>query len=119
MNKKCNQYESLFTFREESELKEHIKNCPDCKEEQAKMDKISSLIQEVKPYYIQKRIASFSRMKVACILCFGLFIGLMLGYFAQYAGNSTRYYTSDSTNSLQTTNEYGIPVDTYGLITVN
>lgn len=123
MNEKCKKYESLFTFRDEKELEEHIKNCPDCKAEQEKMDKVSELIKEVKPYYMQKRKASYNRMKVACILCLGLFVGILLGHFSQNLIKSPTSYTtlsSDSTTSSTSSfNEYGMPVDSYGLITVN
>ena len=118
MKEKCTKYESLFTFRDEKELEEHIKTCPDCQAEQEKMDKVSSLLQEVKPYYIQKRKDSFSRMKVACVLGLGLFVGVLLGHFAQYVMPTTTYGTSSS-DTTSSFNEYGMPVDSYGLITVN
>ena len=118
MNEKCTKYEALFKFRDEKELEEHIKTCPECQKEQEKMEKISSLIQEVKPYYIKKRKDSFGRMKVACILGLGLFVGVLLGHFAQFVmpTNTSSYDVSSSSYSV---NEYGIPIDSYGLITVN
>lgn len=119
MKEKCTKYESLFTFRDEKELEEHIKTCPDCQAEQEKMEKVSNLLQEVKPYYIQKRRNSFGRMKVACILGLGLFVGVLLGHFAQYIMPTTAYNTSSSDTTTSSVNEYGIPVDSYGLITVN
>lgn len=119
MKEKCTKYESLFTFGNEKELEEHIKNCPDCQAEQEKMEKVSILLQEVKPYYIQKRKDSFSRMKVACILGLGLFVGVLLGHFAQYVMPTTAYNTSSYDTTTSSVNEYGIPVDSYGLITVN
>ncbi len=119
MKEKCTKYESLFTFGNKKELEEHIKNCPDCQAEQEKMEKVSSLLQEVKPYYIQKRKDSFSRMKVACVLGLGLFVGVLLGHFAQYVMPTTAYNTSSYDTTTSSVNEYGIPVDSYGLITVN
>lgn len=114
MTKKCTKFESLFLFRGNEELEEHLKECPDCRAEKEKMDRVSELIQEVKPYYINKRRKSFTRLKVACVLCLGLFSGMLIGYFVQYGytnGTTTSYYSSAST-----TNEYGMPVDSYGLI---
>ena len=55
MDEKCNQYEPLFTFRSEEELIEHIQNCPECQKEHEKMQKVSELLQEVKPYYLKRR----------------------------------------------------------------
>jgi len=66
--KKCTKYESLFTFSSEEELKEHLDECEDCRREQEEMDKISELIQEVRPYYFQKRTNSINSFKVACVL---------------------------------------------------
>lgn len=120
MKEKCTKYENLFTFRSEEELEEHIKTCPDCKAEQEKMDKVSELLQEVKPYYVQKRNASYNRLKVACILGFGLFVGVLLGHFSQnIVPTSTYTSTNSDTASTSNFNEYGMPVDSYGLITVN
>ena len=120
MKEKCTKYEALFKFRDEKELEEHIKTCPDCQKEQAKMEKISSLIQEVKPYYIKKRKDSFGRMKVACVLGLGLFAGVILGHFAPQIVTPTNSNSYDfSSSSYSSVNEYGMPIDSYGLITVN
>ena len=104
-------------FRDEAELEEHLKSCPDCRAEKEKMDKVSMLLQEVKPYYVQQRKRSFTRLKVACILCFGMFTGMLIGYFTQFGYTSTAgsaYY-----ETTQATNDYGMPIDSYGLISLN
>ncbi|MBQ3311116.1 hypothetical protein IJG72_03475 [bacterium] len=121
MNKKCTEFEKLYLFRTESELAEHVKDCPDCQAEMEKMNKVSELIQEVKPYYIKQRKIASTRLKVACILCFGMLTCLSVTYFTQLAGQNMQatYYTTDSVQYSQTTNEYGIPLDNYGLIAVN
>ena len=67
MKEKCSKYEALFTFRSEDELLEHVQNCEDCRIEHEKMQKISDLIQEVKPYYKKKR-KNFAKLKAACAL---------------------------------------------------
>ncbi len=119
MKEKCTKFESLFLFRDEKELQEHLKECPDCRQEQEKMDKVSELIQEVKPYYVKKRKDSFTRLKVACILCFGLFTGMLIGYFSQYGYITTANYNYSDTSTQSATNEYGMPIDNYGLISLN
>ena len=116
MKEKCTKYESLFLFRDEEELQEHLRNCPDCQKEHEKMEKVSDLLKEVKPYYAKKRKNSFARLQVACVLCFGLFAGTIIGYFTQYT--NTNYNYSESSTQL-TTNEYGMPIDSYGLISLN
>lgn len=118
MKEKCTKFESLYIFKSEDELKEHVQNCPECQAEMQKMERVSELIQEAKPYFVYKQKLSYTKMKVACIMCFGLFAGTLIGYFTQF-----NYYISannySSEYSTQATNEYGIPVDNYGLITVN
>lgn len=118
MDEKCTKFETLYLFRDENELQEHLKECPDCQKEQEKMDKVSELIQEVKPYFAKKRKNSFTQLKVACILCLGLFAGMVIGYFSQYNFVTTANYSYSDT-STQLTNEYGMPIDNYGLISLN
>jgi len=117
-DKNCNKYEALFIFKNEKELFEHIETCPTCKYVHEKMKKISELIQEVRPYYIKRRASSKNFLKIACTLFIGIFTGLMIGYFVQYT-TTVNYYSAESSSTIQTTNEYGIPIDNYGLITVN
>lgn len=117
--KKCTKYESLFTFSSEEELKEHLDECEDCRREQEEMDKISELIQEVRPYYFQQRRNSINSFKVACVLFIGLFAGTLLGYFVQFPYVDSSSYTVSSTSSVSNVNEYGMALDNYGLITVN
>ena len=50
MKDKCTKYEALFTFANEETLRQHIETCEDCRKEQEKMDKVSELIGEVKPF---------------------------------------------------------------------
>lgn len=117
MTEKCTKFESLYLFKSNEEIEEHLKECPDCRAEQEKMDKVSELIQEVKPYYINKKRESFTRLKVACILCLGMIVGIVIGYFTQI---DVRFNTTASySTSTSTTNEYGMPIDSYGLIDLN
>ena len=118
MKEKCTKFKSLYLFRDEAEFEEHLKECPDCRAEKEKMDKVSELLQEVKPYYARQRKMSFTRLKVACILCFGMFTGMLIGYFTQY-GYTTISASSNYSETVQTTNEYGMPIDSYGLISLN
>ena len=67
MKEKCTKYESLFTFRSEEELMQHIEECEDCRLEHEKMQKVSELIKEVKPYFRERR-RNLAKVKVACAL---------------------------------------------------
>ena len=78
MKEKCSKYEALFTFLDENEFKKHLEECEDCREQQAKMDKVSALIQEVKPVYLEKR-KSFAKLKIACAAFAILLSGTVLG----------------------------------------
>ena len=111
MDEKCTQYESLFTFRTDEELMEHVNSCEECKREHEKMQKVSELIQEVKPYYRKKR-RNTARLKVACALFLIIACGTTLGVIN---------FNTDIADTLKygetlTAEDLGLPVDSYGLI---
>jgi len=114
MKDKCNKYEALFTFSNEEELKKHLETCEDCQKEQEIMDKVSGLLQEVKPLLIEKR-KSAAKLKIACAAFAILLSGTMLGVinFNQDISDTLRY---GQTLSVE---DYGFPVDSYGLIMVD
>ena len=51
---KCTKYEGLFIFSDEETLQQHVEKCEECKKEHEKMQKVSSLLSEVKLYYKAK-----------------------------------------------------------------
>jgi ERCC4-related helicase len=111
MDEKCKQYESLFTFRSQEELMEHIQTCDECKHEHEKMQKVSELIQEVKPYFLKKR-KNTARLKVACALFLIALCSTTLGVIN---------FNTDIADTLKygetlTAEDLGLPVDSYGLI---
>lgn len=113
MTEKCNKYEAIFTFGDEEMMKSHLKSCPDCQKEQEEMDKVSSLLAEVKPYYVQKR-KNFAKLKMACAVFTILFSGTVLGVVNLNTDVSDilKYGTTLSAEDL------GFPVDSYGLLMV-
>ncbi|MBQ3819329.1 hypothetical protein II810_02670 [bacterium] len=113
MKDKCNKYEALFTFADEKTLADHIKTCEDCAKEQETMDKISDLLKEVKPYYIQKR-KSRAKLKAACAALFILLSGTTLGVINLDTdiSDTIKYGMTLSADDL------GLPVDEYGFIMV-
>lgn len=113
MKEKCTKYEALFTFRSEEELNQHIAECEDCKLEHEKMIKISELIKEVKPYYREKR-KNLAKIKIACALCMIMLSGTTLGVINLNTdiSDTLKYGTTLSSEDL------GLPVDSYGLIMV-
>lgn len=113
MDDKCKKYESLFVFRSSEELNSHIESCEDCKLEDEKMKKVSSLIQEVKSHYIAKK-QIMMRVKAACVLFIFIFAGAGFGLVNLNTdiSDKLKYGTTLSAEDL------GLPVDSYGLIMV-
>lgn len=113
MKDKCTKYEALFTFADEKTFKEHVANCEDCQKEQQKMDKVSSLLKEVKPYYISKR-KQYAKLKMACAIFMLLFGSTTMGVinFNTDISDIIKYGNTLCAEDL------GLPVDEYGLLMV-
>ena len=113
MTEKCSKYEAYFTFASEEDFQKHLEECEDCRKEHEKMQKISSLVQEVKPYYKKKRQSS-KVFKIACSLLLFVVLGTGIGImnFNTDISDTLRYGTTLSAEDL------GLPVDSYGLIMV-
>lgn len=115
MENKCSKYESLFLFGEEEALKKHIAECPACRAEQEKMDKVSELIDEVKFHYYAKRKRKRPVLKAVCAFSLLLFSTLTFGIMANDSDlvDTLRYGETLSAEDL------GFPVDSYGLLMVD
>lgn len=113
MVKKCIKYEALFTFGNDDALKRHVETCEDCANEQVLMDKISGLLNEVKPYYKNQRRKT-AKLKMACAVMAILFSGTVLGVvnFNSDVSDTIKYGTTLSAD------DFGFPVDSYGLLMV-
>ncbi len=113
MTGKCTKYEALYTFGNDETLRQHVESCKDCREEQEIMDKVSNLLEEVKPYYRAKRIRT-AKLKMACAVFAILISGTALGIvnFNTDISDIIKYGTTLSAE------DYGFPVDSYGLLMV-
>ncbi len=111
MDEKCTKYESLFTFRSQEELMSHVETCEQCRQQHEQMQKVSDLLQEVKPYYMNKK-RSLARLKVACALFFIMFCGTTLGVI----NLNTDIADTLKYGETLTAEDLGFPVDSYGLI---
>ena len=111
--KKCSKYEALYIFGNEETLKAHVETCEDCKKEQEKLDKVSDILKELRPYYIAKRKRK-AQFKAACAVFAILFSGTTLGVINLNTDISDmiKYGNTLSAEDL------GFPVDSYGLIMV-
>ena len=112
MTKKCNKFEALFTFSDEDTLMKHIAECEDCRKEYEMMNKVSDLIQEVKPHYKKDR---FKTLKVACIM-FGLLVG---GTTFQIANSNYNLADTIKYGQQFTADDLGFQTDEYGFIMVD
>lgn len=114
MQEKCSKYEGLFVFSDEKTLLEHVENCPDCKKEHEKMQKVSNLLQEVKPILLKKRYSA-AKLKAVCalfVMCICVSTLCVINFNTDIA-DRINYGTTLSAEDL------GLPVDSYGLIMVN
>ncbi len=111
---KCTKYEGLFTFADEKEFLSHIESCEDCKAEHEKMEKVSALIKEVAPQIRQKR-RDFARVKFACA-SFGIVFCLFTLGVINLNQDVHDMIMYGQTMSVE---DYGFPVDSYGLIMVD
>lgn len=114
MKEKCTKYEALFTFSDEKELQEHLQTCGDCQKEHELMNKVSGLIQEIKPELLKHR-KSAAKLKVACAAFAIILSGVTLGVINLNTdiADTLRY------GQVLSIEDYGFPVDSYGLIMVD
>ena len=114
MDEKCKKYEGLFVFSDEETFKKHIEECPDCKAEHEKMQKVSELIGEVKFHY-RLRDKKIRKLRAVCGLALIMFFSAGFGIIAD---------DSDLTDVLMygealSAEDLGFPVDSYGLLMVD
>ena len=110
---KCTKYEALFTFADEKTFQEHIKNCPDCKAEHEKMQKVSDLIKEVRPQFLEHR-KTMAKLKIACAIFAMCLSATTLGI----VNLNTDISDTIKYGSTLTAQDLGLPVDSYGFIMV-
>ena len=113
MNDKCTKYEGLFIFSDEETLKKHIETCPDCAKEDAEMKKVSELIQEVKPYFVQKR-KNYLKLKAICAVSVMILCTTTLGVI----NLNTDISDTIKYGNVLSADDLGLPVDSYGLLMV-
>ena len=115
--KKCNGYESMFTFLSEEDFLKHLETCEECKKEHERMQKISNLIQEAKPYIKQKRKNS-QILKAACAVFIICFTSMSIPIYTLGTNVYNEVIASIDANSM-TVEEMGLPVDEYGFLYIN
>lgn len=113
MDKKCNKFEAMFVFAEYKDFQKHLSECNDCQAEYLKMNKVSSLVREVAPIYLQKEKRTKFKIIMSC--CLFLFFGLVsiIGFTINNNFNHESVYSDSSV-----VYEAGLPVDEYGLLKI-
>ena len=111
---KCNKLEELFVNGTEAELLSHIEVCETCRQEYERMKKVSGLIQEVKPHYLKKKQLIRKIQKIAAVFIFAVFTATTAAVYMNEDLSDTLMYG----NTL-TAEDYGFPVDSYGLLMVD
>ena len=113
MEHNCQKYKALFLFANEEDFYSHLCDCNDCSEEQSKMNRVSSLIKEIAPIYLEKQKKSRYKKIVSCcaILIFGL--ASIVGFELINQNIDTASYQVHSIVS-----DMGLPVDDYGLLQI-
>ena len=114
MNKKCSKYEGLFIFSDEETLLKHLEECPDCRAEHEKMQKVSELIRDTKFYYKSKSKKT-RKLRAICMLVLFMFFTATFGVIH----NSEELRDVLLWEESLTAEDLGFPVDSYGLLMVD
>ena len=112
--KTCNGYESAFTFMNDEDFKKHLEECEECRLEHEKMQHISELIQEAKPYFLKGKKRKKTILKAACA-AFVVFV--MGGCYSMFM--MTGCYDEIVAQNTPSIEEMGLPVDECGFLLVN
>ena len=117
MKNKCSKFEELFVSSSDSgELKKHIQECEECREEYETQQKVSSLLDEVKMYYYAKRKRRMVRLRAACAVMFLVFS--MVSVTGWVLNDDDLMDTLKYGDTL-TAEDLGFPVDSDGLLMVD
>lgn len=114
MDNKCSKYEGLFVFSDEETLLKHLEECPECKAEHEKMQKVSDLIGETKFYYLSKS-KRVKKLKAVCALALFMFFSASFGIITNDSDFADALMYGESLSA----EDLGFPVDSYGFLMVD
>lgn len=118
MKDTCTKYESLFIFGNEQDLQAHIQLCPDCREEHEKMQKVASIVKEVKPLYRKNPLNNKIKLKIAA--CF-IIMACSFWAYDNYTNKTIAQLNYESELLIKSGHslieDQGLPTDEYGLLT--
>ena len=116
--KKCNGYESMYTFLSEEDFQKHLETCEDCQKEHARMQRVSELVQEAKPYMLQEKKKQSKLLNAACAAFLVVFATFSVPIYTAGTNIYEDVIAMNEANSL-TIEEMGLPVDEYGFLYIN
>ena len=113
-NKKtCNGYEAMYTFLNDEDFSAHLEVCEECAKEHARMQRVSELIQEAKPY-IKEKQKQGKILKTAAAVFVVAFTTLSI----PLCMTGVNMYDNIVAQNTLTAQEMGFPVDEYGFLYV-
>ncbi len=114
MENKCSKYEGLFIFSDKETFEKHLEECPDCRSEHEKMQRVSELVRETKFYYLSKSNRK-RKLKAICALVLFMFFSGTVGVI----NNDGDFADTLMYGETLTAEDLGFPVDSYGLLMVD
>lgn len=109
--KNCNGYEAMFTFLNEEDFKAHLEVCEECKKEHERMQKVSALIQEAKPYIKNKH-----RTARILVIAASFFLAVFATLGVPLCMVGVDVYDNMVSQNNMDIQDMGLPVDEYGLL---
>ena len=110
----CNGYEAMYTFLSDDDFKKHLQVCESCAREHNRMQKVSSLIQEAKPYIKEKKRQARVLMSAAAF-----FVAVFATLSVPMCMVGVDVYDNFVAQSTPDIQELGLPVDEYGFLYVD
>ena len=114
MKEKSQNYEGMFTFLNTEDFNDELEKNPELKAEHEKMQKVSKLLSEVRPYFLHKR-KNAAKIKIACAISFIMLSGTVMGVI-NFNPDISEFVKYGNTLEAE---DYGFPVDDYGFILVD
>ncbi len=107
-SKKCNGYESMFTFLSDEDFATHLEVCEACKSEHVRMENLSNLLLLAKPRFKKER--KMTKVLATASLFF------MIAMSIPVCTYGIQELESHVIQNSMTAEDFGFPVDEYGLI---
>ena len=107
----CNGYEAMFTFLSDEDFNAHLEVCEECAKEHERMQKVSALIQEAKPYIKRKR-----KTARVLVIAAAFFMAVFTTLGVPLCMVGVDVYDNMVTQNAVDNQDMGLPVDEYGLL---